>query len=1210
MEVFNFKKNKITLINFMIFTLIIVVGIVLICGMEGHLAWAAKLSMVGNEKHPPQEQTNPLAVTDERSVDVLGKVPEPNDPIVAAFLNNLGYHYCRLGDYDKALPLYKRSLSTWENILGPEHPDVAVSLNNLGSLYASKGDFKKALPLLERALAIKEQTFGQEHPGIARGLNNLGALYQLMGNYAQALPLYERTLAVFEKAFGPEHPEVAKSLDRLGSIYIRLGEYEKAEPVYKRALSLSEKSFGPEHSSVSKILYHLGALYEKTGDYDKALPFYQRALNIEEKTVGAEHPDLIKSLNRLGALYEKKGLLEKAVPFFQRAIQIWEQTLGGEFLGMTSGLLEEDPPMSNEVVAEKSQGASLAEQKDDVTKRSEKRSEEPLPLDTAKTLINQAHLYKNKGEYRKAVALYKKAVGIKEKILGLQDLEIAQDLNYLGSTYENMGDYAKALPLYMRALGIQEKKLGRDHPEVEQSLMSLGYFYYILGADTNLVSLYDRLLKIWDKTLDVEPQSVSGGLQSSHYFYYGRPLPLYEQSLEVEKKGSKEGPPEVVKDLNNLAFFYKKNKNYEKALLFYEKGLVVVQKILGEEHFEVARQLSDLGALYRRMGMYTKAISCFEQAVQIWEKIFGPQHPAVVESLNRLGYLYMDMGDKEKALEVAENAQKAEFKMLSTILSFASEKRRLAYQGKLNPYTLVATLDDPQKILLAILRNKGVVFDSLVKDIRIAAASRAVQHRALVEDRRRVKDELIQWIFEVPKNANTQGEEREETIRELSERIEEIESQLARYVRTDRQGLQSLEVTIKEVRKTLPKRTVLIEFIRYWHYLGEETLEARYGAVVLPPAGNPVWVSIGNAMDVDQNIEKYEEFVQSKWADEKSFSDHLEVLYNQIWVPLEAVFPQGTKAAIISPDSRLNFLSFVTLGTPERRFLGEKYKISYVSSGRDLLREESKESDESDEKMVVFADPKFSDKRNPLSTGETFDPLPGAAKEAKMLKNLGEDYRWRCALFMGEDASEMQLRKIRSPRILHLATHGFFRGDSIEEEETFLGIKLIRDEREWAGDLKGVLAANPRHQGGVALAGAQATLNRWRKGEPLPIRNDGIVTAQEISLLNLKDTWLVVLSACNTGLGEVKSGEDVLGLRRGFAQAGAQNLLMTLWKVSDEETTPEIMRDFYTKIFEGSSPAQALSDTQLKWLVTLRNEKGVHYAVQTAGPFMVSQGHP
>ena len=143
------------------------------------------------------------------------------------------------------------------------------------------------------------------------------------------------------------------------------------------------------------------------------------------------------------------------------------------------------------------------------------------------------------------------------------------------------------------------------------------------------------------------------------------------------------------------------------------------------------------------------------------------------------------------------------------------------------------------------------------------------------------------------------------------------------------------------------------------------------------------------------------------------------------------------------------------------------------------------------------------------------------------------------------------------------------------------------------------------------MAGAQATLDSWTRGETLPIRNDGIVTAQEISLLNLKSTWLVVLSACNTGLGEVKTGEGVLGLRRGFTQAGAQNLLMTLWKVTDGETTPKIMRDFYKRVLEGARPAQALSDTQLKWLVTLRNEKGVHYAVQTVGPFiMVSQGRP
>ena len=143
------------------------------------------------------------------------------------------------------------------------------------------------------------------------------------------------------------------------------------------------------------------------------------------------------------------------------------------------------------------------------------------------------------------------------------------------------------------------------------------------------------------------------------------------------------------------------------------------------------------------------------------------------------------------------------------------------------------------------------------------------------------------------------------------------------------------------------------------------------------------------------------------------------------------------------------------------------------------------------------------------------------------------------------------------------------------------------------------------HRSGLALAGAQRTLEAWAKGEAPPNDNDGIVTAEEVGGLKLKGTWLVVLSACETGTGQAKAGEGVMGLRRGFIQAGAQNLLMTLWPISDE-TTVQIMLDFYDRAFASGNAPQSLLDVQREWLVKLRKEKGLLYAVNRAGPFIMS----
>ena len=233
--------------------------------------------------------------------------------------------------------------------------------------------------------------------------------------------------------------------------------------------------------------------------------------------------------------------------------------------------------------------------------------------------------------------------------------------------------------------------------------------------------------------------------------------------------------------------------------------------------------------------------------------------------------------------------------------------------------------------------------------------------------------------------------------------------------------------------------------------------------------------------------------------------------------------------------------------------------------------------------------------------GISLPSLPGTEKESAKLEARAKKSGWQPQTYLGAKATEAELRKVNSPRILHLATHGFFL------PEIDLG------KPKGAGDAaeipKGKLV-NPMHRSGLALAGAQRTLQAWAKGEVPPIENDGVVTAEEVGGLKLDGTWLVALSACDTGGGEARTGEGVMGLRRGFVQAGAQNLLMTLWPISDE-TTVQIMLDFYDAAFKSGNAPQALADTQRDWLVKLRKERGLLPAVQLAGPFiMSSQGKP
>ncbi len=294
---------------------------------------------------------------------------------------------------------------------------------------------------------------------------------------------------------------------------------------------------------------------------------------------------------------------------------------------------------------------------------------------------------------------------------------------------------------------------------------------------------------------------------------------------------------------------------------------------------------------------------------------------------------------------------------------------------------------------------------------------------------------------------------------------------------------------------------------------------------------------------------------------------------------------------LLSPDGELSFLPWVTLLTPEDRFLAEDFDLRCLSSsGRDLLEQVGKPASP---QAMALGDVAYSlpstgaaAVASPADRSQRameLDPLPGTAVELDELERICRAKGIPIETVRGQDASESWVRSARSPRILHLAT-------DLEAR----GVRLV----------------NPMQRSGLALAGAQRTAEAWKRGETPPSADDGFLTAEEVGTLDLSGTWLVCLTGSRTGLGEARSGEGVLGLRRGFVQAGARNLLMTLWDVADRETAV-FMRDFYEAALEDGNAPVALASTQKRWLTRLRQEKGLAEAVRLAGPFLLNfQGRP
>jgi CHAT domain-containing protein len=393
---------------------------------------------------------------------------------------------------------------------------------------------------------------------------------------------------------------------------------------------------------------------------------------------------------------------------------------------------------------------------------------------------------------------------------------------------------------------------------------------------------------------------------------------------------------------------------------------------------------------------------------------------------------------------------------------------------------------------------------------------------------------------------------------------------------------------------------------------------------VLFSIGAPLWIPLGKANEIEHLVRRYGALVRGS-PEEAELSANLQALYDSLWAPIGQALPRQTKRVIISPDGQLNFVSFATLLTKDKQFLAQTYDVQYVANGRDLLRE-LKPSTAKD--VVLFANPDFglvstpmlakadkrsSDPDSSIRGSEKreiedwrFESLTGTQKERDELIKKFAGWGWTLIDFTAKKATKEALLKIHSPYILHLATHGFFAKEDPTTTQTEPGA-LLNDRQSVT---KSKFFKNPMHRSGLALAGAQTTIEAWKREEVPPVENDGILTAEDVSTLDLEGTWLVTLSACDTGSGEARAGEGVMGLRRGFIQAGAQHLLMTLWPISDELAV-QIMSDFYEAAHHSGNAPEALAEVQRHWLVKLRSEKGLAQAVNLAGPFiMSSQGKP
>jgi CHAT domain-containing protein len=786
------------------------------------------------------------------------------------------------------------------------------------------------------------------------------------------------------------------------------------------------------------------------------------------------------------------------------------------------------------------------------------------PMDLATVLHGQANLYADQALYARAEPLYLRELAILEAGLGPKHPRVAATLTNLANLYNAQGFYARAEPLYQQALEALEEALGPKHPDVAALLNNLALIHKAQG-------------------------------------FYARAEPLYTRALAILQTAQWKDHPDTAQTLNNLANLWSAQGLYARAEPLYERALGIQEEALGEHHPSLAPLLNNLANLYLAQAMYARAGPLYERALAIGEGALGKNHPGLAPSLNNLALLRLVQGRSAEAVQLFSRALSVTEQRLRHEALFFSEARLTHFLQHLRKdeerlYSLLRAHpkdEDVRRLALsAALLLKGRSVEVMADTSRSIYRGLGTQDRGTFERLREVRSQLAALSLRGA-GSRTQGEH-QRLLEERARQAEALEASLAKRSAALRAhtALPSPAAIVTQTAAALPKDGALVEFIAYRDspFLGRSpTLapgprrELRYLAVVLLPNADIRALDLGPADSIDRAASNLREALARRDA---AYEAPAQELYRVALQPLLPLLG-GTRRLFISPDGQLGLVPFAAMHDG-RQFLVDSFDFTYLTSGRDLLRrpQELKSS----RSVVVLADPDFNapvrvasstlgQAPGPAGRSATaegvlsllrdgiarlpWDPLPGTRQEAKAIQRLIP----QAQLFLGPEATRERLLSLPTPAILHLATHGFF----LEDASAPTASRAIGHFGGVGETPSAPRLPDPLLRSGLVLS------------SPTPSQSGSAwVTALELAGLDLWGTELVVMSACDTGRGDVKPGQGVYGLRRAFIVAGAETLVMSLWKVNDE-TTRVLMEAYYHNLLAGQGRAMALREA-MRWV--------------------------
>ncbi|EDX83827.1 tetratricopeptide repeat domain protein [Synechococcus sp. PCC 7335] len=1032
---------------------------------------------------------------------------------------------------------------------------LIASESNAGLLFQQgedaywTGEFDKSRQLWQQALAAYEESGDRTQS--AATLNKIAIAYRAVKEYPEALEYHEKSLTIARDA--NDQKGIAIALDGIGTVYAVQRQYPAALSALSESLSIN-RSIDYKKGEVNN-LNHLGLLAVQQQDFPTALDYYGQSLTLAQATNFLEGET--RALMGHGFAYHRQADYAESLSYNQQALMLSRQL--------------------------------------------------NKPLLVFLSLKNTAINYLRLEQYEAAADAYRQSWELVKAFHN--EREKAHISEQLGTTYLKLENYSEALGYYQQSLSIRQSMPERiaNRSKEAQALKNIGFVYNKLEAYDQAIEFYKSSLAIaqsLNQTDDVSHTLLLLGVSYGHNEEYIEAIDYYRQSVDLL-------PPERKKSV-----LY----TLERTLTRAKRTYIQREKI---EPTEMLAILEGALALYEATGIDETFSDLFiDDSVELGATTVG-----IRSVVGPLAKMHWELGNFDQAISFLERESSIREKNMIENLGFSGTSVALSgldittssYELNASVTAFVDNLTDSDTVaelsLLTILRRKGRTLEGLVAHSQRHLSGADERSKELLAALRDKSTLLSNLYFNGDSFSDEDYEAREKEIKaEITEIEKELEEIGEAAAQQSNQQFSEI-VSTKAVRELIPTEAALIELVTYRPYevtgfLSRFT-EPRYAAYILTREGEIQAVDLGASAVINQQVAQYRKALKNRSANIDQISKQLSEL---VIAPIRPLIGDKTQL-LIAPDDQLNVIPFEALVDEQGRYLIEAYQISYLSSGRDLIgfqRADSQGNTEGVRSPVIIANPDYASpaerstdlssidtetvpiSSNPNSNSNvnlravevdklTFSALPGTAVEADKISTFLPD----ATVLTQQQATESAIKKIASPSILHIATHGFFLPDvpSAQNGDSRGGLGASFDivDGTSTGDLLPVDIAteNALLRSGLALAGVNV---RSSGGDR--ITEDGIFTALEAANLNLNGTQLVVLSACETGVGTISDEDGVYGLRRAFAIAGAESQLMSLWQVDDIGTS-ELMALYYENLIEKKQGrSEALRNAQLELLNT------------------------